>query len=57
MCTIILTNQPRNQAAILLKYWALALKSWGDDSNIEEEGLGEMLLEDNATSSMPRFGI
>lgn len=39
-----------------LKTRALTLKSWIDDTEVEEEGVAEMLLDENATAQAPRPG-
>jgi tetratricopeptide repeat protein 8 len=37
-----------------LKCRALTAKNWIDDAEMEEEGVAEMLLDDNAMASAPR---
>mmetsp|Transcript_7923 Transcript_7923/g.19260 ORF Transcript_7923/g.19260 Transcript_7923/m.19260 type:complete len:535 (-) Transcript_7923:206-1810(-) len=39
-----------------IKCRALTSKNWVDDTEVEEEGLGELLLDDNATAQLPRPG-
>jgi hypothetical protein len=43
------------QAVWFLKCRALTEKSWIDDTEMEEEGVAEVLLDENATASAPRF--
>ena len=42
------------QAVWFLKCRALTAKNWIDDTEMEEEGVAEMLLDDNAMASAPR---
>ena len=44
----------RAQAVWLLKCQALTQKMWIDDTEMEEEGVAEMLLDENAMASAPR---
>jgi hypothetical protein len=44
------------QGAWYLKARALSLKNWIDDTEIEEEGIAELLLDDNAVASVARPG-
>lgn len=44
------------QAVWYLKCRALTLKNWIDDTEIEEEGVAEMLMDDNAIAQCPRPG-
>ena len=56
MCTALLETNPRDQAVWLLKCRVLTHKQLIDDTELEEEGVAEMLLDDNATASAPRPG-
>jgi tetratricopeptide repeat protein 8 len=51
-----LANNPLDQAAWYLKARALTAEAATDDTELEEEGVAEMLLDDNAIASMPRPG-
>lgn len=42
------------QAVWYLKTRALTEKNWVDDTEMEEEGVAELLLDDNATAQAPR---
>jgi tetratricopeptide repeat protein 8 len=37
-----------------MKCKALTEKEWIDDAELEEEGVAEMLMDDNAIASVPR---
>ena len=56
ICTDILAKNPYDQAVWYLKCRALTLKNWIDDTEIEEEGVAELLLDDNAIAQCPRPG-
>eukprot|EP00771_Trimastix_marina_P003213 gnl/Trimastix_PCT/4429.p1 GENE.gnl/Trimastix_PCT/4429~~gnl/Trimastix_PCT/4429.p1 ORF type:complete len:504 (-),score=119.31 gnl/Trimastix_PCT/4429:118-1629(-) len=56
MCTELLTRNPYDQAAWYLKCKCMVNQNYIDDSEMEEEGLGDMLLDTNATSDTPRPG-
>lgn len=45
---------PRAQAVWFLKTRALTEKMWVDDTELEEEGVAEVLLDDNAMAQAPR---
>lgn len=47
--------RPRPQAVWYIKTRALTLKNWIDDTEMEEEGIAEVLLDDNATANAPRY--
>jgi hypothetical protein len=51
-----LTGEGCVQAVWYLKCRALTLKNWIDDTEIEEEGVAEMLMDDNAIAQCPRPG-
>jgi len=44
LCTEFLQQNPRDQAAWLLKCRALTQKSWVDDLEIQEEGVADLLM-------------
>mmetsp|Transcript_14346 Transcript_14346/g.34067 ORF Transcript_14346/g.34067 Transcript_14346/m.34067 type:complete len:509 (-) Transcript_14346:210-1736(-) len=56
LCTQLLEAQPFDQAAWYLKTRALTMAVWVDDVEVEEEGVADVLLDDNATAAMPRPG-
>lgn len=55
-CTQLLVRDGRDQAAMFLKCRALTMTDFVDDTELEEEGVAELLLDDNATASLPRPG-
>lgn len=56
ICSEMLDRNPYDQAAWLLKCRALTKKSWIDDLEIDEEGVADLLMDDNAVSNAPRPG-
>lgn len=56
LCTALLAANPYDQAVWFLKCRALTEKAYIDDTDMEEEGVGEMLLDDNAMAQAPRPG-
>jgi tetratricopeptide repeat protein 8 len=54
--TDILARNPYDQQVWYIKTRALTLKSWIDDTEMEEEGVAEVLLDDHAMSTAPRPG-
>eukprot|EP00331_Platyophrya_macrostoma_P019646 CAMPEP_0176475492 /NCGR_PEP_ID=MMETSP0127-20121128/43635_1 /TAXON_ID=938130 /ORGANISM="Platyophrya macrostoma, Strain WH" /LENGTH=204 /DNA_ID=CAMNT_0017871091 /DNA_START=25 /DNA_END=636 /DNA_ORIENTATION=+ len=54
--TTLLAKNPYDQQVWLMKARALTLKSWIDDTEMEEDGVAEVLLEDHAMASAPRPG-
>jgi len=56
MCTELLAANPYDQAVWYLKCRAMTMISWVDDTEFEEEGAAEMLLDENATAALPRPG-
>lgn len=54
--TTLLTKNPYDQQVWLMKTRALTLKSWIDDTDMEEDGVAEVLLEDHSMASAPRPG-
>jgi tetratricopeptide repeat protein 8 len=55
-CSALLAANPYDQAVWFLKCRALTEKAYIDDADMEEEGVGEMLLDDNAMAQAPRPG-
>merc|ERR1719230_86892 len=55
-CTELLARDGRDQAAMFLKCRALTMAEYVDDTELEEEGMAELLLDDNTTASVPRPG-
>ena len=55
-CDALLLENNRDSAALLLKTKALTSQAYFDDTELEEEGVAELLLDDNATAAMPRPG-
>mmetsp|Transcript_25087 Transcript_25087/g.34412 ORF Transcript_25087/g.34412 Transcript_25087/m.34412 type:complete len:510 (-) Transcript_25087:115-1644(-) len=55
-CDKILVANQRDQAALFLKCRALTWENYTHEADMEEEGVAELLLDDNATASMPRPG-
>jgi len=56
LCTELLEENPRDQAAWFLKCRALTRKQWMDDVEIDEEGIADILMDDNAVAQAPRPG-
>eukprot|EP00434_Breviolum_minutum_P044620 symbB.v1.2.039877.t1/scaffold6846.1/size15074/1 len=56
LCTELLEQNPRDQAAWFLKCRALTSKQWIDDVEIDEEGVADLLLDENAVAQAPRPG-
>jgi tetratricopeptide repeat protein 8 len=56
MCTELLASNPYDQAVWYLKCRSLTLLAWVDDTDFEEEGVADVLLDENATASLPRPG-
>ena len=52
-CIILLCHQ--TQAVWFLKCRALTLRDWIDDTEMEEEGVGDLLLDENAVAATPRY--
>ena len=55
-CTELLGANPYDQAAWYVKTRALTMEAWIDDTEVEEEGAAEILMDDNAMAQMPRPG-
>ena len=56
LCDELLGQNAYDSAVWYLKCRALTRRDWIDDTEVEEEGVAEVLLDDNAISSMPRPG-
>ena len=56
LCSELLANNPYDQAVWYLKCRALTMLNWIDDTDFEEEGVAEVLLDENATAALPRPG-
>ncbi|KAI8471721.1 MAG: TRP protein for flagellar function [Monoraphidium minutum] len=56
LCTDVLQSNPYDQAAWYLKCRALTLKNWIDDTEIEEEGVADLLLDENNVAQVARPG-
>eukprot|EP01013_Petalomonas_cantuscygni_P030709 TRINITY_DN56749_c0_g1_i1.p1 TRINITY_DN56749_c0_g1~~TRINITY_DN56749_c0_g1_i1.p1 ORF type:complete len:566 (+),score=86.17 TRINITY_DN56749_c0_g1_i1:128-1699(+) len=56
VCTQILDKSPYDQTIWWVKMRALTLKSWIDDTELEDQGVGEILLDETALASCPRPG-
>jgi tetratricopeptide repeat protein 8 len=55
ICTSLLEQNPYDQAAWYLKCRAMTGKSYIDDTEMEDEGMAEILLDENAIASAPRY--
>jgi len=56
ICTDILNENPYDQAVWYLKAQALTEKNYVDDLEMDEEGAGDILMDENAISEAPRPG-
>lgn len=56
ICTTLLDKNAKDEAAWLLKCRALTKKSYIDDLEIDEEGVADILMDDNAINKAPRPG-
>uniref|UniRef100_A0A7S0V2E5 Uncharacterized protein n=1 Tax=Polytomella parva TaxID=51329 RepID=A0A7S0V2E5_9CHLO len=52
----LLEKNPYDQAVWFLKTRALTLKNWIDDVEIEEEGIADILMDENQIAQVPRPG-
>lgn len=55
ICDEMLANNPNDQAAWMTKCRAVVKQNYIDDIEMDEEGVAEMLLDENALASMPRY--
>ena len=56
VCSELLASNPYDQAVWYLKCRAMTMLSWVDDTDFEEEGAADVLLDENATAALPRPG-
>ena len=54
MCVFVLYRFPTRQQMWALKVKSLTGKNWLDDTEMEEEGIGDMLLDAHTLASAPR---
>uniref|UniRef100_A0A6U4UEQ4 Uncharacterized protein n=1 Tax=Neobodo designis TaxID=312471 RepID=A0A6U4UEQ4_NEODS len=54
--TTLLERNPYDQQVWWIKARALTNKNWIDDTEMEEDGVAEVLLDENAVAAMPRPG-
>jgi tetratricopeptide repeat protein 8 len=57
LCDELLTRNPNDQAAWIVKCKAVIKQNYIDDVELDEEGVAEALLDENAIASMPRSVI
>ncbi|KAL6759471.1 TRP protein for flagellar function [Haematococcus lacustris] len=56
ICTKVLERNPYDQAVWYLKCRSLTLKNWINDTEIEEEGIADALLDENQVAQVARPG-
>jgi tetratricopeptide repeat protein 8 len=56
ICTELLEKNAYDQATWLLKCRALTMKNYIDDLEIDDEGVADILMDDNAMATAPRPG-
>merc|ERR1740138_134855 len=56
ICSDLLDKNPRDQACWFLKCRALTCKQWIDDIEVDEEGVADILMDENAVAQAPRPG-
>ncbi|KAL0585996.1 hypothetical protein ABG067_004319 [Albugo candida] len=56
MCSMILAQNPHDQAVWITKVRALTQGSYVDDTELEVEGASDLLMDDNVLASVPRPG-
>ncbi|KAI8484739.1 PREDICTED: tetratricopeptide repeat protein 8-like [Branchiostoma belcheri] len=56
VCTMLLEKNPYDQAAWTLKMRALTEQLYVDEVDVDEEGIAEMLMDDNAIAEVARPG-
>ncbi|KAK3750717.1 hypothetical protein QZH41_017275, partial [Actinostola sp. cb2023] len=56
VCTELLKKNPYDQAAWCLKTRAFTEQVYVDEVDVDEEGIAEMLMDDNAVAQLPRPG-
>lgn len=55
-CTELLKRNSRDEAAFFLKCRAMIKKEWIDDIEVDEEGIGDMVMDEHQMASAPRPG-
>ncbi|KAJ9443391.1 Tetratricopeptide repeat protein 8 [Diplonema papillatum] len=55
-CSELLEVNDRDKQVWYMKARSLTQKNWIDDTEVEDEGVAELLLDENAISNMPRPG-
>jgi hypothetical protein len=55
-CSKILEKNPRDEAVWFLKARALVKREYIDDIEMDEEGLGDMIMDENNMATAPRPG-
>jgi tetratricopeptide repeat protein 8 len=55
ICDELLSRNPRDEAAWLMKCKSVIKQNYIDDIELDEEGVAEMLLDENAVAAMPRY--
>jgi tetratricopeptide repeat protein 8 len=53
--TQLLEKNPVDKPALYLKCKSLVEKSWLDDTEMEDEGVADVVLDDNSIAQLPRF--
>lgn len=56
LCNESLSTNPSDQASWFIKCKAVIKQNYIDDIELDEEGLAEVLLDENAVASTPRPG-
>lgn len=56
LCTTLLERNAFDQAVWYLKCRALTLKNWIDDTELEEEGIADIMLDENNVAQVARPG-
>ncbi|XP_058511317.1 tetratricopeptide repeat protein 8 isoform X3 [Ochotona princeps] len=56
LCTQVLEKSPYDQAAWILKVRALTEMVYIDEVDVDQEGIAEMILDENAIAQVPRPG-
>ncbi|XP_062946053.1 tetratricopeptide repeat protein 8 isoform X2 [Cynocephalus volans] len=56
LCTQMLEKSPYDQAAWILKARALTEMVYVDETDVDQEGIAEMILDENAIAQVPRPG-
>ncbi len=54
ICNEILASNPGDQAAWITKCKAVTKQNFIDDIELDEEGVAEMLMDENAMAAVPR---